>query len=63
MNLEIISKQVIDLVKEVGYFIQAESENLSASDIEVKGFNDYVTYIDKEAEQMLIKQLKEIAID
>lgn len=60
MNLEIISKQVIDLVKDVGSFIQAEAENLSANDIEVKGFNDFVTYIDKEAEQILIKELKKM---
>jgi myo-inositol-1(or 4)-monophosphatase len=60
MNLEIISKQAINLVKAVGFFILAEAENLSASDIELKGFNDFVTYIDKEAEQMLIRELKKI---
>ena len=60
MNLDIVSKQLINLVKGVGFFIQAEAENLSSSDIELKGFNDYVTYIDKEAEQMLISELKEI---
>ena len=52
MNLDIISKQVINLVKGVGFFIQSEAQNLSAGDIELKGYNDFVTYIDKEAEHL-----------
>ncbi len=60
MKLEVILIQVIEIVKEVGSFILEESKKLSASDIEVKGFNDFVTNVDKEAEQRLIGKLKGI---
>lgn len=58
MKLEVISKEVIEIVKRVGSFIEAESKKLSTADVEVKGLNDFVTYIDKEAEQRLIRELK-----
>jgi len=60
MNLEVISKQAINLVKEVGFFIHTESKKISAKDVEEKGFNDFVTYVDKEAEQRLINDLRKI---
>ena len=60
MNLEVISKQAINLVKEVGFFIHTESKIISAKDVEEKGINDFVTYVDKEAEQRLINELRKI---
>ena len=60
MNLEVISKQAINLIKAVGFFIHTESKKISAKDIEEKGFNDFVTYVDKEAEQRLINELRKI---
>ena len=60
MNLDIISKQTINLIKATGFFIQTESKKLSPDDIKLKGFNDYVTYVDKEAEQRLIGELQKI---
>ena len=63
MNLEAISKQVINLVKAVGFFIKTESTKVSSGDIEVKGYNDFVTYVDKEAEQKLIRELKKVLPD
>ncbi|RLD33617.1 MAG: inositol monophosphatase [Bacteroidetes bacterium] len=60
MNLEIISKQAVNLIKSVGFFIHTESKKISAKDIEEKGFNDFVTYVDKEAEQKLINELRKI---
>ncbi len=60
MNLEVISKQAINLIKSVGFFIHDELKKISAADIEAKGFNDFVTYVDKEAEQRLINELKKI---
>ena len=44
----------------MGCFVEEESKKLAATDIEVKGFNDFVTYVDKEAEQRLIRELKKI---
>ena len=63
MNLEAISKQVINLVKKVGLLIKTESTKISSGDIEIKGYNDFVTYVDKEAEQKLIKELKKFLPD
>ena len=60
MNLEVISKRAINLIKAVGFFIHNESKKISAKDVEEKGFNDFVTYVDKEAEQRLINELKKI---
>jgi len=60
MNLDIVSKQAINLVKATGFFIQDEAKKLSPDDIKLKGFNDYVTYVDKEAEQRLIGELQKI---
>ena len=60
MNLEVISKQAINLIKSVGFFIHTESKKISAKDVEEKGFNDFVTYVDKEAEQLLINELRKI---
>lgn len=60
MNLDLISKQVINLVKGVGFFIETESMKISSKDIEIKGFNDFVTYVDKQAEQKLISELGKI---
>lgn len=42
------------LVLEVGDFIRKESEDFSKSDIEHKGLNDLVSYVDKEAEKKLV---------
>ncbi|MCB2208476.1 MAG: inositol monophosphatase [Bacteroidetes bacterium] len=58
MKLEYISTKVIDIVKKVGFFIEAESKKISTADVKVKGLNDFVTYVDKEAEQRLIRELK-----
>ena len=42
------------LVLDVGDFIRQESSNFSVSDIEHKGFNDLVSYVDKSAEEKLV---------
>jgi len=42
------------LVLKVGKFIRNESQNFSTEDIEHKGFNDLVSYVDKEAEKQLV---------
>ncbi|MTI19904.1 inositol monophosphatase [Fulvivirga sp. RKSG066] len=48
------------LVIEVGDFIRKESDNFTKSDIELKGFNDLVSYVDKEAEKQLVAGCSEI---
>jgi len=60
MKLNTIHQEAIKLVKEVGGFIRAESQNFTADKVEHKGFNDLVSYVDKEAEKRLVEGLGEI---
>jgi myo-inositol-1(or 4)-monophosphatase len=60
MNLNTIHQEAIKLVKEVGEFIRHESENFNTDNVEHKGFNDLVSYVDKEAEKRLVEGLGEI---
>jgi myo-inositol-1(or 4)-monophosphatase len=60
MNLNLLSENVITLVKEVGGFIRTEFQNFSQDKIEYKGLNDLVSYVDKTAETTLVKGLVEL---
>lgn len=60
MNLETICRQVVAETKCVGAFIREEGKKFDASKIEHKGFNDLVSYVDKEAEKQLIDALKKL---
>jgi len=60
MNLKLITHQVVTLSKEVGEFINKESERFKETDIEEKGLHDLVTYVDKQAEKLLVKELSKI---
>lgn len=53
-ELENTLDAVRSLCKEVAGFIETESRNFKTSDIEHKGFNDLVSYVDKEAERKLV---------
>jgi myo-inositol-1(or 4)-monophosphatase len=57
MKYEIITKQVIQLSKTVGKFIKDELTNVQDSDIEKKGIHNFVTYVDKKAEDLIVKEL------
>jgi myo-inositol-1(or 4)-monophosphatase len=60
MNLETLSKEVIQLAKEVGSFIREEAKNFRIDDIEYKGKSDLVSYVDKTAEERIVKRLVEL---
>lgn len=59
-DLKAINNAVRETCLQVAGFIQHESEGFSADKIEHKGFNDLVSYVDKESEQMLVKACKKI---
>ncbi len=63
MNLDIITKQVVNLTKAVGLFIKNESSKFTESDIESKGIHDLVTYVDKQSEKIIVKELAKIIAD
>ena len=60
MHLENLAKQVIDVSKEAGNFIRQERKSFSSDKIEYKGLNDMVSYVDKTAEQIIVKNLEKI---
>jgi len=59
MNLKELEKTVIEICVEVGQFIRHEGANFDHARIEQKdGFNNLVSYVDKEAERRLVTVLK-----
>jgi myo-inositol-1(or 4)-monophosphatase len=60
-NLIRIEKEVMELCDEVGAFIRTESAAFDRSRIEQKeGFNNLVSYVDKESEKKLVAALTKI---
>jgi len=60
MDLKEICFKVCALVRETGNFIREESKKFTIDKVEVKGLNNFVTYVDKTSEQKLIKGLSKI---
>ncbi|OJW18104.1 inositol monophosphatase family protein [Mucilaginibacter sp. 44-25] len=58
MNFNQIIDRVIDVSKEAGQFIRHERKNFDADKVEYKGLNDLVSYVDKNAEQKIVKGLE-----
>ncbi|GMQ30020.1 inositol monophosphatase family protein [Algoriphagus confluentis] len=48
------------IAKEVGSFIRKERQHFDVEKVEHKGFNDLVSYVDKEAERMIVERLSSI---
>jgi myo-inositol-1(or 4)-monophosphatase len=59
-NLEDICSKVIAITRETGKFIMGEKGKVKAHSIETKGLNDFVSYVDKTAEEKLVKGLAEL---
>lgn len=60
MNLENICNRAIKVIKEVAEFIEQEKNNLKRETIEHKGTHDFVTFVDKAAENKLVDGFKKI---
>ena len=58
MNLEQLTLETNKIVKQVGDFIQQELNQVTDNDIETKALNSLVSYVDKNAEMQLVKELK-----
>jgi myo-inositol-1(or 4)-monophosphatase len=56
-DLKIICKEVERIASEAADFIVRESGRFETTDIEIKGINNFVTYVDKGSEEMLISRL------
>jgi myo-inositol-1(or 4)-monophosphatase len=60
VDLQFLCKNVCQLTKEVGKFIINERISFSSSHVETKGKNDFVSYVDKKSEEMLVKALNSL---
>ena len=58
MNLEKLCFEVRDIAKLAGAFIAGEREKFNHEDIEVKGKSDFVSYVDKQAEELIVGGLR-----
>lgn len=63
MNYEILCAKVIAIARLTGNFIRKESMNFDVNAIEFKGLNDLVSYVDKNAEKQLVRNLAKLLPD
>ena len=55
-----LCKQTRDIAKQAGNFIRQEAGKISTKNVEVKGLHNFVTYVDKGAEEIIVDRLHEI---
>jgi len=60
MNLEKLCFDVQDLAKKAGSFIAGEREKFNIDDVEIKGKSDFVSYVDKQAEELIVSGLRKL---
>jgi myo-inositol-1(or 4)-monophosphatase len=63
MNLSFLCEEVTGLAARTGNFITREREKFSKHNIESKGQFNFVTYVDKESEKLLVERLSSILPD
>ncbi|MDQ3535641.1 MAG: inositol monophosphatase [Bacteroidota bacterium] len=57
-DLDVLVQEVISLAKQAGAFIREAGKKFKPESIEYKGLNDLVSFVDKEAEIILVKGLR-----
>lgn len=62
-ELEHIYREVIRLSKEIGAWMKNERVSFNSSDVEIKGFNNFVSYVDKQAEERFVSELEKLLPD
>nr|WP_157466155.1 inositol monophosphatase family protein [Belliella baltica] len=60
MDLNQILDQTKSIAKEAGAFIRKERQHFDLKKVEEKGFNDLVSYVDKEAEKIIVNKLSKV---
>ena len=60
IDLKKICLEVEKTARETGAFILKESESFDISRTESKGLNDFVSYVDKGSEKMLVERLSQL---
>jgi myo-inositol-1(or 4)-monophosphatase len=60
MNLELLTAQVCEIARQAGEYIKKEREGFCADKIERKHAHDYVSYVDKGSERLIVKGLRRL---
>ena len=60
MNYKDICQKTVEIAKNAGEFIRKEGKKFSSNDIETKGKNDFVSYVDKGAENLIVDALSSL---
>ena len=60
MNLEKLTGNVVQLCLQDGAYIRQQLEVLKAKDIELKDEHNFVTYVDRNSEEMLVEELSRL---
>lgn len=60
MNYQEVCKQVCDIAQQTGAFIAQERVSFRPEMVELKGRQDLVSYVDKEAERKIVASLQDI---
>ena len=60
LNLEFATQKVVGIAKDAGAFIRNERADFSKARVEKKHAHDYVSYVDKESEKMIVERLHEL---
>ncbi|MBE9468131.1 MAG: inositol monophosphatase [Bacteroidetes bacterium] len=60
MDLKNLTLQTREIAKIAGDFIRQQKNKLSPDEIETKGIHDFVSYVDKTAEKMIVEALLKI---
>ena len=58
IDLKDLLPKVIHVAKLAGKFIRQEKASFNYSKVEIKGLNDLVSHVDKEAEKIIVKELQ-----
>ncbi|MEP1086395.1 inositol monophosphatase family protein [Algoriphagus sp.] len=59
-KLTVLLERTQQIAKEAGAFIRKERQHFNRDRVEHKGFNDLVSYVDKEAEKLIVNRLSAI---
>ena len=62
-NLEKLTLAVCEIARRAGAYIKGEREKFSLESVERKHAHDYVSYVDKGSEQLIVAALKELLPD
>jgi myo-inositol-1(or 4)-monophosphatase len=60
LNLEDITRKTCSIATDTGGFLRNEIKKLISSDIELKSFNNFVTYVDRESEARIMDRLVKV---